>query len=61
MDLEYIKKLVRLLDSTSLTSIEIEEDGIYIKLKKESKIPKLVTTQINPQSQIVEKIGRAHV
>lgn len=61
MDLEYIKKLVRLLDSTSLTSIEIEEDGKYIKLKKESKIPKLVTTQINPQSQIVENMNTISV
>jgi acetyl-CoA carboxylase biotin carboxyl carrier protein len=34
MDLNYLKKLIKMLDSSSLAEIEIEEEGLKIKLSK---------------------------
>ena len=34
MDLNYLRKLVRLLESSTLNEIEIEEDGLHVRVAK---------------------------
>jgi hypothetical protein len=34
MDLNYLDKLVSIFDKSTATNIEIEEEGIYIKISK---------------------------
>jgi len=38
MDLNFIKKLVKLLESTEITDIEVEENGTRIKLAKKVRV-----------------------
>ena len=38
MDLEIIKKLVKIVDSSSVTDLEIEESGLKIRLPKRSEV-----------------------
>lgn len=47
MDLDLIKKLVKIVDSSGVTDLEIEENGIKVKIAK-----KIRNTQIISQSQI---------
>jgi len=47
MDLEIIKKLVKIVDSSSVTDLEIEESGLKIKIAK-----KIRSSQIVTQAQI---------
>ncbi len=46
MDLNLIKKLVKIVDSTEITDLEIEEEGVRIKIAKKIRNAQLVT---NPQ------------
>jgi acetyl-CoA carboxylase biotin carboxyl carrier protein len=46
MDLNIIKKLVKIVDSTEITDLEIEEEGVRIKIAKKIRNAQLVT---NPQ------------
>ncbi|MFA5404022.1 MAG: acetyl-CoA carboxylase biotin carboxyl carrier protein [Ignavibacteria bacterium] len=48
MDLNYLKKLIKMLDSSSLAEIEIEEEGSKIRLSK----PKPKITQNIPTVQL---------
>jgi len=41
MDLNYLKKLIKMLDTSELSEIEIEEEGTKIKLSKPR--PKMIT------------------
>ena len=47
MDLNYLKKLIKLLDTSELAEIEIEEEGTKIKLSKPR--PKIYHSNIHPQ------------
>ena len=43
MDLEIIKKLVKIVDSSSVTDLEIEESGLKIKIAKKIRSSPVVT------------------
>ena len=47
MDLNYLKKLIKLLDTSELAEIEIEEEGTKIKLSKPR--PKIYHSDFHPQ------------
>lgn len=47
MDLDLIKKLVKIVDTTSVTDLEIEENGVKIKIAK-----KIRSSQVITQAQI---------
>ena len=49
MDLIYLKKLIKMLDSSNLSEIEIEEEGTKLKLSK-PKPQKQTFANIPPQS-----------
>ncbi len=51
MDLKYLQKVIKMLDSSNLAEIEIEEEGTKLKLSKPR--PKMIAgaTQIMPQTQ----------
>jgi acetyl-CoA carboxylase biotin carboxyl carrier protein len=48
MDLNLIKKLVKIVDTSGVTDLEIEEDGLRIKVAKKTK-----NTLVNPQPQMI--------
>ena len=61
MDLNLIKRLVKIVDSSGVTDLEIEEDGTKIKIAKKIRnaqvvsqvqIPEPVTQQIVPPKQV---------
>ena len=47
MDLDLIKKLVKIVDTSSVTDLEIEENGVKIKIAK-----KIRSSQVITQAQI---------
>ena len=47
MDLDLIKKLVKIVDSSSVTDLEIEENGLKVKIAK-----KIRSSQVVTQAQI---------
>jgi acetyl-CoA carboxylase biotin carboxyl carrier protein len=56
MDLNLIKKLVRLVDTSDITDLEIEENGLRVKIAKKIRgIPNISQPQLVPQSYAVEK------
>jgi acetyl-CoA carboxylase biotin carboxyl carrier protein len=48
MDLNLIRKLVKIVDTSGITDLEIEEDGLRIKVAK-----KIRNNQVNSQPQMV--------
>jgi acetyl-CoA carboxylase biotin carboxyl carrier protein len=42
MDLNHIKKLIKLLESSQVTDLEVEENGVRIKLAKKTRITQTV-------------------
>jgi len=52
MDLNLIKKLVRILDTSGLTDLEVEESGFKIKIAKKVK-----TVSVNSQPQISQSVS----
>ena len=54
MDLNLIKKLVRILDTSNLTDLEVEESGFKIKIAK-----KMRTVSTNGQQQIYNSVPPA--
>ena len=43
MDLNHIKKLIKLLESSEVTDLEVEENGVRIKLAKKVRVTQTVT------------------
>jgi len=43
MDLNHIKKLIKLLESSQVTDLEVEENGVRIKLAKKTRVTQTVT------------------
>ena len=57
MDLNYLKKLIKMLDSSELSEIEIEEEGTKIRLSKpKPKIVNLPSMQIPVVQPLQESI-----
>jgi acetyl-CoA carboxylase biotin carboxyl carrier protein len=56
MDLNFIKKLVKLLESTEITDIEVEENGTRIKLAKKVR----VTQSINVAQPLTSASTATH-
>lgn len=55
MDLNLIKKLVKILDSTGVTDIEIEENGFRVKIAKKVRgTQEFINPQIQAQSNLNE-------
>jgi acetyl-CoA carboxylase biotin carboxyl carrier protein len=52
MDLNLIKKLVRILDTSGLTDLEVEESGFKIKIAKKVK-----TVSVNGQVQSIQSVS----
>ncbi len=48
MDLNLIRKLVKIVDTSGITDLEIEEDGLRIRVAK-----KIENNQVNSQPQMV--------
>ncbi len=43
MDLDLIKKLVKIVDTSSVTDLELEENGLKIKIAKKVRSPQVIT------------------
>jgi acetyl-CoA carboxylase biotin carboxyl carrier protein len=43
MDLNQIKKLIKLLEASQVTDLEIEENGVRVKLAKKTRVTQTVT------------------
>lgn len=56
MDLNLIKKLIKILESSEVTDLEVEENGTRVKLAKKVRITQSVSM---PQPQIVPSISAA--
>jgi acetyl-CoA carboxylase biotin carboxyl carrier protein len=54
MDLKYLQKLIKMLDSSELAEIEIEEEGSKIRLSKPK--PKVISAVSQHQSHTAESI-----
>jgi len=57
MDLKYLQKLIKMLDSSELADLEIEEEGTKIRLSKPR--PKVISAASQLQSPAVENIQTA--
>ncbi len=58
MDLNLIKKLVRIVDDSSITDLEIEEDGIKLKIAKKIRQAKAVVDhQVTAQAAELSVAG----
>lgn len=61
MDLEIIKKLVKIVDSSSVTDLEIEESGLKIKIAKKIRSAQVITqtqmpiTSVQPSVRVDEE------
>lgn len=51
MDLKYLQKVIKMLDSSNLAEIEIEEEGTKLKLSKPRPKVFAGATQVIPQTQ----------
>jgi len=53
MNFEELKEMIALLDNSSLTMIEVEEDNLKIKLKKETIVQ---NTPPAPQTSVIQEV-----
>src|SRR3972149_6839315 len=54
MDLNLIKKLVRIVDTSEITDLEVEENGLRIKIAKKIRgIQTITQPQILAQSSVI--------
>ncbi|MGQ9819581.1 MAG: acetyl-CoA carboxylase biotin carboxyl carrier protein [Candidatus Kapaibacteriales bacterium] len=56
MDLNYLKKVLKIFDQSSLTDLTIEEEGIKISLSKKNSIIQNSTLTTIPQPTIAQSI-----
>lgn len=56
MDLNYLRRLVKIFDDSKATNLEIEEDGIYLKLstKVQNQNVSYITTATQQRSNPIE-------
>jgi acetyl-CoA carboxylase biotin carboxyl carrier protein len=57
MDLDLIKKLVKIVDSSSVTDLEIEENGLKVKIAKKIRSSQVVTQAPSAQPLIQQAAG----
>jgi len=53
MDLNLIKKLIKLLESSEVTDLEVEEEGVRIKLAKKVRVSQTVTIPATPTQSVI--------
>ena len=53
MDLNLIKRLVRIVDTSGVTDLEIEEDGVKIKIAKKIRNSQMISPVQVPEAQQV--------
>ena len=58
MDLNLIKRLVKIVDTSGITDLEIEQDGVKIKIAKKIRNSQMISTMQVPESE-VQKIAAA--
>ncbi|MBT8391039.1 MAG: acetyl-CoA carboxylase biotin carboxyl carrier protein [Ignavibacteriaceae bacterium] len=58
MDLNLIKRLVKIVDTSGITDLEIEQDGVKIKIAKKIRNSQMISTMQVPESE-VQKIVSA--
>lgn len=57
MDLNLIKKLVRIVDTSGVTDLEIEENGLKVKIAKKIRNSQFITQpQFSPQVAVVPQL-----
>lgn len=63
MDLDLIKKLVKIIDASGVTDLEIEENGIKVKIAKKIRNTQVISqTQIPlPSAQAVQQSAETNV
>ena len=57
MDLDLVKKLVKIVDSSGVTDLEIEESGLKIKIAKKIRNSQLITQAqipVTPSQQVAQ-------
>lgn len=57
MDLNNIKKLIKILEASEVTDLEVEENGVRIKLAKKIRVTQNVTM---PQANILPSFSAPH-
>lgn len=57
MDLNHIKKLIKILEASEVTDLEVEENGVRIKLAKKVRLTQTVAM---PQPGIVPSFNATH-
>jgi acetyl-CoA carboxylase biotin carboxyl carrier protein len=57
MDLNNIKKLIKILEASEVTDLEVEENGVRIKLAKKVRVTQNVTM---PQANILPSFSAPH-
>ena len=59
MDLNYLKKLIKILDSSNLNELEVEEEGLKLRLSKGEGIPVQQYTTAVPATAVQNQGGQA--
>jgi acetyl-CoA carboxylase biotin carboxyl carrier protein len=52
MDLNLIKRLVKIIDTSGVTDLEIEQDGLRVKIAKKIRSPQIVSPIQTPEAEL---------
>ena len=61
MDLNLIKRLVKIVDTSGVTDLEIEQDGVKIKIAKKIRNSGALSTMQIPESEVQKVIPSAQL
>jgi acetyl-CoA carboxylase biotin carboxyl carrier protein len=61
MDLNLIKRLVKIVDTSGVTDLEIEQDGVKIKIAKKIRNSQAVSTMQHPEAEVQRVIPSAQL
>ena len=61
MDLNLIKRLVKIVDTSGVTDLEIEQDGVKIKIAKKIRNSGAVSTMQIPETEVQRAIPSAQL
>lgn len=59
MDLNLIKRLVKIVDTSGVTDLEIEQDGVRIKIAKKVRNPQVFSPTQVPEAEVQQVISAA--
>jgi acetyl-CoA carboxylase biotin carboxyl carrier protein len=59
MDLNLIKRLVKILDTSGVTDLEIEQDGVRIKIAKKIRNSQVISPMQVPEAEVQKVISAA--